>query len=644
MRQIKSPNKNPPQAPPFFNDMTLLQNCQNNKVAAVTALKFALDCLDGLGMVLEVPTLSKVCRCAGINRTQVYESLRQLRDDLDEVEVAGPGRPAGRPAHDRTSPEAEGWRLREQVWRFRLHHPGALVLHAGGHATYSEGFVRLILDLHDTWEGSIEWFCEQAEVPYQTLRGWRKRDLEQPYLGHSPRPYPSNTDGASNAARGIAEDYSVWEGSLRDFLKYEPARMHLAPSAIRRVLAILGMIAVRSGKGPRYRGATEQRLPGSILVTDGKVVTAVCTGSGEIVEYNWQGIIDQATICHTAVVVTETECAAGVAEAFDASSRFLGRPPLALVHDNKPCHDDLELRKHIEKTTVMIPATPGRGENKAGIEGEFGKFEQAVGTIYLDDSSGDRLKKSAVGEVLRAYTAGLNHAGRFEFDGASRESVLRETCPDPEKDRQFIEQLHADHTQKRRCDVLPTRPISRALLDEGFERSGIIDLDPKGRIREWLASRFTPEAIRRGMAIFAAEREKRRLRNKTAHRYLVKLIQNCQHEIDLRRQEELLREYAEVEQSAWLKALEAEYGTLVAQCTGDSPETDLAFRLAEGAVFGCLILQRAFMEDKLRALLQEQGDRYTAVCSHIRRLFEAPWENRFALIGKLVAWEYQLAA
>ena len=59
----------------------------------------------------------------------------------------------------------------------------------------------------------------------------------------------------------------------------------------------------------------------------------------------------------------------------------------------------------------MIPATPGRGENKAGIEGEFGKFEQAVGTIYLDDSSGDRLKKSAVGEVLRAYTAGLKPRG-----------------------------------------------------------------------------------------------------------------------------------------------------------------------------------------------------------------------------------------
>ena len=96
--------------------------------------------------------------------------------------------------------------------------------------------------------------------------------------------------------------------------------------------------------------------------------------------------IDQATICHTAVVVTDTESATGVGKAFDDSCNFLGRAPQALVHDNKPIHDDCKPREHIEKTTLMIPATPARGENKAGIEGEFGKFEQAVGAIFLDDS------------------------------------------------------------------------------------------------------------------------------------------------------------------------------------------------------------------------------------------------------------------
>jgi len=313
------------------------------------------------------------------------------------------------------------------------------------------------------------------------------------------------------------------------------------------------------------------------------------------------------------------------------------------LHDNKPIHDDRKLREHIEKTTIMIPATPARGENKAGIEGEFGKFEQAVGTIFLDDSSEDRLKKTAVSEILRAYTAGINHAGRFEFDGKSRESVLRKTCPDVEKDRQFIEQLNADHTKKRRVDILPTKLASRALLDEGFKRFGIADRDSMGKLLEWLAGSFTPEAIRHGLAIFGTEQEKGRLQNKFAHRYLVKVIQNCQLEIDLRRQEELLREYAEVERPVWLQGLETEYIALVTECVDTSPENDLAFQLGDRAVFGGLIVQRAFWENKLKALLEKQRDRFTAVCSHIRRLFETTWENRFALISKLVAWEHQLA-
>jgi hypothetical protein len=622
--------------------VTLIQDCQNDKLTVVALHKLAQECALNLGLPLE-GSLSKICSVSEINRTQVYERKKQLEEALSNIELTGPGRPACPPAFGTVDRDAHGWQLCEQVLRFRLGHPGALVLHAGGHATYSDGFIRFILNLHDSWEGTSERFCEQAEIPYPTFRSWNKKDREEPYEEHRPRPRPALADGASIAARLIAEDYAVWEGSLRDFLKYEGARMQLAPTAIRRVLAILGMVAVRSGKGPRYRGSTEQCLPGSILVTDGKTVQVVCTGTGEVNEYNWQGIIDQATTCHTAVVVTETECAAGVRQAFDASCKFIGRPPQALVHDNKPIHDELALRDHVEKTTIMIPATPARGENKAGMEGEFGKFEQTVGAIYLDDSSVDRFKKTAVSEVLRAYTAGLNHAGRFEFGGESREGVLRKTCPDTEKDRRFIEQLHADHTKKRRPDQLATKGISRTILDEGFKRFEITDLDPEGRIREWLSGRFTPAAISQGLAIFGTERDKRRLRSKTAHRYLVKVIQNCQHELDLRREEELLREYAGVERSAWLQILEVEWETLVS-ADDASPETDLVHSVAEKALFGGLILQRAFWENKLKGLLEKQRGKFTSVCSHVRRIFETTWENRFALISKLVTWEYQLAA
>ena len=223
----------------------------------------------------------------------------------------------------------------------------------------------------------------------------------------------------------IVEDYAGWEGSLREFLRYEAKRLRLAPDAIRRVLAIAGMISSKPRKAPRYRGSTERQMPGAILVTDGKEVEVVSTASGEISHYNWQAMVDQATACHTAVVITDTECAQGVREAFEQSCDFLGRAPAALIHDNKPIHHEAALKEAIEPSTRMIPATPGRPENKAVIEGEFGKYEQAVGRLRLDDSSIENLKRSAVSEAARAYVAGINHAGRAEFEGKSRQQVLR---------------------------------------------------------------------------------------------------------------------------------------------------------------------------------------------------------------------------
>jgi len=58
----------------------------------------------------------------------------------------------------------------------------------------------------------------------------------------------------------------------------------------------------------------------------------------------------------------------------------------------------------------------------------------------------------------------------------------------------------------------------------------------------------------------------------------------------LRRQEELLREYAKVEQSFRLQALEAKYEILAAECVGTNPEKDLALRLSDNTVFVGLIL------------------------------------------------------
>ena len=618
--------------------MNIKEDFRNNKLTIIAAYKFIMEAAAAMHLSLE-GTLSAICENIGVNRTQVYERKNQLEKILAGFELAGPGRPSV-PASD--ADDIQDREFREKVLRYRLEHPGAVVLHGSGRATYSNGFIRFILDLLDEWEGPPERYCKQIEVPYSTLRVWIKKDANQPVAQQRNRQIPSIPVSASADFRRIVEDYEAWQGSIRDFFKYETARMHMGPTPIRRVLVICGLLPARSIKSPRYRESTTRCQPGSILVTDGKEVDVQCTGTGEMMAFNWQGIVDQATACHTAVVVTDTECAAGVRSAFDDSCTFLGREPQALIHDNKPIHNDRELREHIEKTTKMIPATPVTPENKAVIEGEFGKFEQAVGTISLDDSNKPAFIKSAVHEICRAYIAGLNHAGRAEFNGKSRKQVLREYCPDPEKDREFIEQLHADHTGPDRIDVLPTTAVSCALLDEGFAYFGIKDQDPEGQIRQWLANRYTPEAIRQALAIFGTEWNKGRLHNKMAHRYLVKVIQNCQEEMDLRIQEELLRKFSQKERQSWLQKFEAEYQQLKKDCDGSGPEKNLLFCLGEKAVFGGLALQRSFWEDKLKHMLGKCHDQFSVVCRHIRRLFEAKWNDRFVLISKLVTWEHQL--
>lgn len=615
--------------------MTLQEHYQKDKLTLIAMHALLCDCAGQWAFEL-AGSLSEICRQAQVNRTQVYERKAQLWVALAEVELAGSGRPIN-------AAPPPGYALREQVLRYRLVHPGAVVVHASGNTSYSDGFRRVVLDLADSWDGALDAFCQCVEIPHPTLMSWRRRDRAHPYTPPPMRAVPWLPESATTVCRTLVDDYARWEGSLREFLRYEAQRLRLAPNAIRRVLAITGMIASKSHQAPRYRGSTERQRPGDILVTDGKALEVVSTASGEISHYNWQGIVDQATACHTAVVITENECAEGVRLAYERSCEFLGRAPGALIHDNKPIHEDRALREAIEPHTAMIAATPGRPENKAVIEGEFGKYEQAVGTLHLDDSSLANLKHSAVSEAIRAYTAGINQAGRAEFRGRSRQQVLRESCSDPQADRAFIEQLRAKHSHAGRSDPLPSQSLARQILDAGFARFELEPQDAQGQLRTWLSGRYTPAAIREGLAIFASERAKGRLLGKTAHRYLVKLIQSRQEELDLQVQEHWLLEFAEVERGAWLQDLEQDYDLLKAECAHTAGlDHDLAFRLSEQAVFGGLPLARAFWEAKLRVLLESQCQRYEAVRRHIRRLYEAPWNDRFQLIGRLAGWESQL--
>jgi hypothetical protein len=266
---------------PTLPTMTLQEHFQKDKLTIIAMQALLCDCAED-GSIVLTDSLSGICRQAGVNRTQLYERKTQLWDALAEVELAGPGRPVNTEPSPMVDEVPAGHWLREQVLRFRLDHPGAVVIHAGGSTSYSDGFRRFVLDLTDPWEGTQTCFCQWAEVPYATLISWQRQDRTQPYTPALRRAVPLLPASATTDCRTIVEDYARWEGGLGDYLRHEAQCLRLAPNAIRRVLAITGMIASTAHNAPRYRGSTERQQPGDILVTDGKDLTVVSTATGDI--------------------------------------------------------------------------------------------------------------------------------------------------------------------------------------------------------------------------------------------------------------------------------------------------------------------------------------------------------------------------
>lgn len=620
--------------------MSLLQRARECKATAFAMYLVGKEALAAAGADAGT-NIAATCAAQGISRQQVYEEKARIEATLTAATVAGPGRPRQGAVADpgggvgaRSLAMAE---LRIAVLEFQIANPGAIVVHASGRTAYNDAARRFILDASDRIALTDVDFCLASRVPVSTLTTWRQQDAKEPIVPPPALERSANwpTGATPNElARTITTEYGGWGGKLSDFLRYAGRSYLVAPTAIRSVLRIAGMLAVTEVKAPRYRGSTVNASPGTIAVTDGKMVLVELTASGERETFNWQGIVDQATACHLAVVVSDTEDAEAVGAAYRGACDFLGKASLALVHDQKPIHDDAELRKMVEQATAMIPATLGRGESKAVMEGQFGLWAQEVGPIVLDNTSQKNLLKSVVHEVVRAWTSGVNHAARAELDGKSRAEVVREACPDPKKDLELVANLKASHQRGRHpATPLPTAGIARALLDHAFENFALGAADAGGRLRAWLAATFEPDAIRRAVAIFAAKRAKGELRGKHAHRYLVKLISGAQVEIDLEREEHFLLRYAETERRSWLAALSAAKQEIMRDAE-TVEERIIAF--AEHALYGGIFIEKAYWEKELTSALADAPDLHGKVTTHIRRLYEAPALCRRRLLNRLV--------
>jgi hypothetical protein len=587
---------------------------------------------------------SELARQLGAHRTSAYEQARRVLTVLGELATASPGRPP------KAAPSAEEsmrhLELRNAVLEYRVAHPGAWVEGPRGRTEYSPELKRFLLSRREAWGGTLESFARATGVPLDTLRDWLAKDsLDQ--LAAEAQAEQAKVAlhvpvDASWTVRRIVEHYEGWQGSLRSFLRHGHHDLGISCAQLVRVMRILCEIRQRRTRPAyRYRGETRRLVPGLVLVTDGTPIDVFLTGSGRRLQLSWQGMVDQATGCHTPArpVVTPTEDAASVLAAYDQSLVTLaGVLPEALLHDGKSCYQQAELVESLAKNqTQLLPATPGRPQNKAICEGSFGLFEQRVGPLTLDDSSTQTLILSAVSEVLRVYTAASNGIPREELEGQSPLAALRRQVPSKEQleaDRAYLRKLTQRHRERLPA---PDEPVRRALLDEGYQRLGLLDNDPHARQRKWLAGFCTCEAIRRGLALVAARIE--RLDPEYAHRYLAQVIQNIQDEIDLERAALELDHLCRAEGKNWM----ARYQQQLDHLRVERPEPDrLAVAIAEKAAQAEIPLGGVFWTRQLLDFLDHARHLLATVRQHLIRLFEEPLDRRLSLLDTLAAWEHGL--
>lgn len=248
--------------------MNLAQECCQYKISAVAFHAIAQENARKQGFELGA-TLKETCEGASVNRTQVYEKKNQILAGLEGIELAGRGRPAiGVKEH---TGRIEFKDTRIKILEYQIEHPGAVVVHASSKRAYSDGFRRRILDLCDLTSLPVEAFCLAAEVPLKTLQGWKQQDRIHPFPASTTRvvPTPVWPTTPNDTAATIAGDFQKWEGTTRDFLKHEAAKLGIPPGQIRRILVITGMLKTRPRKFG-HRGSTVKPAPGTIIVTDGK--------------------------------------------------------------------------------------------------------------------------------------------------------------------------------------------------------------------------------------------------------------------------------------------------------------------------------------------------------------------------------------
>ena len=590
---------------------------------------------------LEAPTGAKILAATGAGRSRAYELRHELLARLPDLD-----RPVGRPANPLPEPPAPDiTSLTHEVLRFVMDHPGCV--HGGpGHHGYSDGFRRFVLDLlrrHDDLDLAV--VAEAVHVPLPTIKDWLRGWMGQQELELEPPPTESPDDDRVTGPRieSILHAWKQWDGDFLGFCSHVQQQLHIpyGRTMISRILEAYGarIPKRRRGRSPdelALRGQLERFFPGAQWTGDGSPLTVWV--DGQPFSFNLELLIDLYSAAATGAAFRDEEDAAALIEAFEQGVDTTGRPPLALLLDNRFSNHTPDVEVALGDT-IKLRATLGRPQTKGHVEGSFGLFAQTAPILAIDTDDPREIARQILALVVQTWARTLNHKPRPNRLGRSRVQQYHEEQPTPEQveqARQALQQRCRQQEKAYRTRQARLDPLVRSILDDTFERLGLDDSD--GHIRDAIA-RYPINAVLAGIAIFEGKRAAGTLPPNADGRYMLGIVSNISQEDE---GYEIAEALWRLRQEARDRALEHLDGQLAEERKAAADPLAIIQRLADRAIASTRSVDHAFW---LRALAdaigaEDPGEHralFRVAARRIHATHAIPHQQRLATVRRLSA-------
>lgn len=473
---------------------------------------------------LRAPTATEVIEALGVSRTQAYELRARIQAIVPECQ-----RPPGRPPEP--PPPVPPPDLRGQVLRFVYAHPGCV--HGGPERQrYSDAFHHFALDLAaEHADLSLPTLADGICIPEETLRDWLRGD--RPHVDPPPTAAVDRSPTIPQVET-VLNAWDRWDAGFLAFCEHVQVELRIpfSRALLSEILEANGSRVPRRrpGRSPDevgLRGQFETFFAGAQWVGDGKTVVAEV--NGERVACNLELDVDAHTGALVGLVVTPTEDAAAVVEAFADGVATTGAPPLALLLDNKPSNHAAEVDEALGDT-ARIRATPFRPQNKGHVEGAFGLFAQTVPEIALTTDDPVALVRQVVLLVATTWARATNHRPRADRGGRSRFGLYGADPPSPAdvaRAREALEERRRKQELARETLAARQDPVVRAAITRAFARFRLVD--PEGYLLTAIA-RYSLDHVLAGIATYAAKLTAKTLPEGADARYLLGIVRNIAHE------------------------------------------------------------------------------------------------------------------